>query len=63
MGTLKANFRKQLAALCFAAEWEDIPRDFIHEHLRRVCANIRKCRTPEGEAEFKREIMDRERRT
>lgn len=62
LATLKRNFCNQLRNLCFAAEWEDIPRDFIQEHLRRVCANIRKCRTPEGEAEFKRAMLN-ERRT
>lgn len=56
--TLKANFRRQLASLCFAAEWEEIPREFIYEHLRRVTSNVRKCLTPEGEAEFKRAMLE-----
>jgi catechol-2,3-dioxygenase len=53
METLQTNFRKQLASLFIAGEFNDIPRDWMLKHLKMVVGNIEESLTPEGRAREK----------
>ncbi len=54
--TLKTNFRKQFASLCIAAEFSDLPRTWILEHIDMVRNQVAESLTPEGQ-ERERKIL------